>query len=67
MMKKNRLLDKDAEQRQTCHQQRLQVTAQTDVPTSWEQMPTQQASEMATEHEAQLASSYWVGLGTDGK
>lgn len=65
MMKKNRLLDKEAEQRQTCHQQRLQVTAQTDVPVFWEQMATQQASEMATEHEAQLTSSYWVGLGID--
>lgn len=65
MMKKNRLLDKDAEQRQTCHQQKLQVTAQTNVPVFWEQMATQQASEMATEHEAQLASSYWVGLGID--
>lgn len=65
MMKKNRLLDKDAEQRQTCHQQRLQVTAQTDVPVFWEQMAKQQASEMATEHETQLASLYWVGLGID--
>lgn len=34
---------------------------------SWEQMATQQASEMATEHEAQLAPSYGVGLGIDQK
>lgn len=58
MMKRNRLLDKGAEQRQMCHQQRLQVTAQTDAPGSWEQMATRDTSERATEREAQLEPSY---------